>query len=130
MGRLHGDTLQVAAEHHLVYQLLMRGYDASLPGSAGGDIFVCSADGLRVALLRLYVLDEQGRSQRGQSLAVARNRACICVELGGADDAPVYFILPSAVFVQVTSWHRGLLEPYREAWRLLGLEGASLRIAS
>ena len=94
---MHADTLQVAAEHHLVYQLLMRGYDASLPESARGDIFVCSADGLRVALLRVYVLDERGTLRRGESVAVARNRACVCVDLGGADDAPIYFIVPSAV---------------------------------
>ncbi|HKY34955.1 MAG TPA: hypothetical protein VJN18_03345 [Polyangiaceae bacterium] len=130
MGRLHDDTLQVAAEHHLVYQLLMRGYDASLPGSAGGDIFACSADGLRVALLRVHVLDEQGALPRGQAVAVARNRACVCVELAGADDVPVYFIVPSALFVQVAVWTRRQLEPHRDAWRLLGLEGPSLRIAS
>jgi hypothetical protein len=107
----------------------MRGADASLPASTGGDIFVCSADGLRVALLRVYVLDEQGTLQRDQSVAVARNRACVCVDLD-ADDLPAYFVVPSAAFVQSAVWTRKLLEPYREAWRLLGLEGPSLRIAS
>jgi hypothetical protein len=127
---LHADTLQVAAEHHLVYQLLMRGADASLPASTGGDIFVCSADGLRVALLRVYMLDEQGMLRRGESLPVARNRACVCVELVDTEDGPLYFVVPSAAFAQVAVWTRKLLEPYRDAWRLLGLEGPNLRIAS
>jgi hypothetical protein len=122
--------LQVAAEHHIVYYLLMRGYEASLPERAGGDLFVCSADGLRVALLRVHVLDDVGSLRRSEALAVARNRAAVAVELRGPDREPSYFVLPSAVFAQTATWNRRSLEPYRDAWGLLGLEGPSLRVAS
>ena len=128
MGRTGAS--QVAAEHHLVYLLLMRGYEASLPEKTGGDIFASSADGRRLALLRVYVLDDSGSVRRDDSLPVARNRACVVVEMAGMDHDPNYFVLPSAVFTQVSAWNRSLLGPYRDAWRLLGLEGPSLRIAS
>lgn len=128
MGRTGAS--QVAAEHHLVYLLSMRGYEASLPAKTGGDIFVCSADGLRLALLQVFVLDDSGRARRDDTVVVARNRACLGVELGGLDHEPVYFVVPSAVFAQATVWPRSSLLPYRDAWRLLGLDAPRLRIAS
>ena len=130
MGRVDADTMRVAAGHHVVFRLLLRGHDASLTSSDRADILVCSADGLRVALLSVRALDDGGSLRVEEQVTIARNRAYICVEIPSDEQQPSCYVVPSVVFAKVVLWTRGSLEPFRDAWHLLGLDGASLRIAS
>ena len=114
----------------MLFRLTLRGYVVSPSSSSRADVLACSEDGLRVALLRVRALDRGELRVMDGAIQVARNRACVCVDLTEADLQPSCFVVPSAAFSRVQSWSSDLLEPYREGWHLLGLDGSALRIAS
>ncbi len=130
MGSLDADARQVAAEYQVQYRLSLRGYVVSPSSSSRADILACSADGLRVALLRVRALEHGELRVSDDPIQVARNRACVCVELTDPDEQPSCYVVPSAIFSKFPTWTGNLLEPYRERWHLLGLDRARLRIAS
>jgi hypothetical protein len=130
VGRVDAEALQVAAEHYVLFLLLRRGHEASSPAAGGADILACSADGFRVALLRVQVLEGSELRLEAGSIAVARNRAYVCVELLDDEQPPRCYVVPSVVFGKVAVWTKSTLAPYLSAWHLLGLQGSGLRAAS
>jgi hypothetical protein len=122
---------QVAAEHHVVYKLALLGFVASLTTSKRASILACSHDGHRVALLRVLTLPAAASVSGEAERHVARNLAYVCVDFGDSERLPRCYVIPSAVAARMPVLTAGLLEPYSEAWHLLGLQDdEKARVAS
>ena len=113
----------------MLLRLAQQGYDAEATSNPRADVVACSREGTRVALLRVHLYRGGDWGMRPSDAAGdARNRAHVFVELAAEGDAPTCFIVPAATVAaelrSSRSWPgkvAALLEPYREAWHLLGL---------
>ena len=78
----------------------------------------------------MRVLEGSELRPEAGSIAVARNRAYVFVELLDEEHPPRCYVVPSVVCGKVAVWTRSTLTPYLGAWHLLGLQRSSLRFAS
>jgi hypothetical protein len=122
---------RAAAEQYVLYRLVQMGFDAEPASNPHADVVACSPEGTRVALIRVHERTGEDTSLRASDVTSdARNRAHLFVDFTGLE--PVCFVVPAPVVARELrasgSWPgRGLgaLEPFREAWHLLGLSRRS-----
>lgn len=119
----------MAAEYFVLFQLAQRGFEADLASNPHADVIACSPRGTRVALLRIHCrFAEAWTSRPGDRSTDARNHVHVFVELGPGRE-PQCFVVPAPVVAAHLALNRRwpersppeTLEPYRDAWHLLGL---------
>jgi hypothetical protein len=127
-----GVTQRADAEYYVLFRLSQMGFDAETGENPLADIVACSREGSRVALLRVHARDGDGWQMRASdATGSGRNSAHVFVEASEADAEPVCFVVPAAVVAAALRVTRGwpgkgdALEPYRDAWHLLGLSRKS-----
>ncbi|HEY3496633.1 MAG TPA: hypothetical protein VGK73_18165 [Polyangiaceae bacterium] len=122
-----------AAAYYVLYRLSQQGFSATPKGVDHAELVACTADGDRVAVLRLRTRGLNGRFMlRAEDRRPAgRNVSYVFVDLsGGEGGEPRCFVLRSALLLAMlevdSEWPRDArsfqgLEDCRDAWHLLGL---------
>ena len=113
----------------MLFQLAQRGFDADRASNSHADVIACSPHGTRVALLRVHCrYGDAWTSRPGDRSTDSRNHAHVFVDLRAGRD-PACFVVPAPIVAAHLSINRHwpersaaeALEPYRDAWHLLGL---------
>ena len=128
---------RAVANYYVLYRLAERGY-AAFPTAAGqAELMACTADGGRVALLRVRSSSPNGRFELSAVdwRPSGRNVSYVFVDFTSGEADPEVFILrPTLVLAMLAidaDWPRDArafrgMEEYRDAWHLLGLGPSSV----
>ena len=128
---------RAAAVYYVLYRLTQQGYAASPTSGGQADLMACTAEGTRVALVRVRTraTNEPFRMLPEDRRTAGRNVCYAFVELpaAGARDPDVFLVRPAllAAMLEIDpNWPRDArafetLEDCRNAWQRLGLGGVS-----
>jgi hypothetical protein len=131
---------RAVGDHYVRYRLLRQGYVCSQVETGSATLLACNEDGNRVALLIVIAqhATQAWQVSREECRFARRNLSYVFVDFSG-DELPPCFVVPSLSLARALddnpSWSSPArlaewLEPYHEAWGVLGLTSRGVALAS